>query len=634
LRSAAAMNGSREYAPIESYGLIGNRHTCALVGRDGSIDWCCLPHLDSPSLFAGILDRARGGSWRVAPVAPGEVRREYVGLSAVLDTVWRTDGGTLRLRDFLPIRQGRGEEVSRSAHSIGRIASCESGEVDVQMYWAPRPNYARDDVRLTRVDGEVEARVPGGTFWLSGIPHDAEVQLENAAVRMVTRLRAGESLHLLCGSGRSSPAYPQLVREHLRETLEWWDRWASASTMDPGAERWRAMVLRSGMVLKLLTNERSGAIAAAPTTSLPEEIGGVRNWDYRFCWVRDASLITQALVALGQREEGIAFLRFLEGAAAQHRDPARVQVLYGLNGETQLPEYNLGHLDGYRDSRPVRIGNAAALQRQLDVYGELIQAAYDLILIGAPITPEQWRWLCGVADYVCRTWQLRDRGIWEVRGPERHFTYSKLMCWVALDRSLRIADLMKWSGNTALWRREREAIRSAILKHGYSEERRSFVQSFGERTLDASNLLISRVGFLPPDDPRIQGTIEATLRELTENGLVHRYLPEETPDGVSGGEGAFGLCTFWLADALTLSGRVEEGLAIFEGMLARANDLGLYAEEIDPSTGAFLGNFPQAFTHVGLIDSAQTLARALRGGEPTPEWEDAEPLPGEHDINR
>lgn len=410
----------------------------------------------------------------------------------------------------------------------------------------------------------------------------------------------------------SAPA----LDEYLDDTLAWWDEWADGCCMDPGAEQWRSMVLRSGMVLKLLTNEKTGAIAAAPTTSLPEEIGGVRNWDYRFCWVRDASLITQALVALGRKEDGIAFLQYLETAAAQHRDPARVQVLYGLSGETQMPEYNLGHLDGYRDSRPVRIGNATALQRQLDVYGELLQAAYDLLLIGAELSPEQWSWLRGVADYVCQTWHLKDRGIWEVRGPERHFTYSMLMCWVALDRSLEIASRLGWTEGTELWRREREAIHATIMEQGYDAERKSFVQSFGSRSLDASNLLIARVGFLPASDPRFQGTIDATIRELTENGLVYRYNAEESADGVSGGEGAFGLCTFWLADALSLSGRVDEARELFEGMLSRANDLGLFPEEIDPRSGSFLGNFPQAFTHVGLIDSAQILGRALGGGGP------------------
>jgi len=505
-------------------------------------------------------------------------------------------------------------EASRSFHSIIRIARCVEGEVDVGMEWTPRPNYARDDVTLLQHGPVMEAQSQLGSVWLSGVPETAATRVDSATVHLHTRLATGESLHLVSTWGEPlEDASADVLDAYLHDTLAWWDHWEAACCMDPGAEQWRSMVLRSGMVLKLLTNEKSGAIAAAPTTSLPEEIGGVRNWDYRFCWVRDASLITQALVALGRKEDGIAFLRFLERAAAQHNDPARVQVLYGLSGETQLPEYNLGHLDGYRDSRPVRIGNAAALQRQLDVYGELLQAAYDLLLIGAELPPDQWTWLRGVADYVCKTWRLKDRGIWEVRGPERHFTYSKLMCWVALDRSLKISARLGWTEGTELWRRERAAIRRAILEQGYDAERGTFVQSFGSRTLDASNLLIARVGFLPAGDPMFQGTIEATLRELTENGLVYRYIAEETPDGVGGGEGAFGLCTFWLADALSLSGRVNEARAIFEGMLSRANDLGLFPEEIDPRTGAFLGNFPQAFTHVGLIDSAHFLGRAIRG---------------------
>jgi alpha,alpha-trehalase len=366
------------------------------------------------------------------------------------------------------------------------------------------------------------------------------------------------------------------------------------------------------MVLKLLTNERTGAIAAAPTASLPEEIGGIRNWDYRYCWVRDSSMITQALVALGHRDDGAAFLGFLERAAQQHHDPARVQVVYGLDGRTRLTEYNLGHLDGYRDSRPVRIGNEAAVQRQLDVYGELLEAAHDLLKIGATLSPEQWGWLQGIADYVCQVWRLPDRGIWEVRGPDQHFTYSKLMCWVALDRALRIAHRMGGAPSADLWRRERTVIRRAILEEGYDPARQTFVQSFGSPALDASNLLIPIVGFLPATDPRVQGTIDATIRDLTENGLVSRYRVEETSDGVSGGEGAFGICTFWLSIALALAGRIPEAREVFEGMVVRANDLGLYPEEIDPRTGEFLGNFPQAFTHVGLINAAHVLGEAMR----------------------
>ena len=303
----------------------------------------------------------------------------------------------------------------------------------------------------------------------------------------------------------------------------------------------------------------------------------------------------------------------------------RVQVLYGLGGETTLTEYNLGHLDGYRDSRPVRVGNAAALQRQLDVYGELVAAAYDLVVLGVALTPGQQSWLRSMADYVCQVWKLKDRGIWEVRGPERHFTYSKLMCWVALDRAIALAPRFGWASSVPLWERERRTIRAAILEQGYDSRRKSFLQSFEGSSLDASNLLIPRLGFLPPDDPRVLGTIDATLRELTENGMVHRYDVDDTEDGVSGCEGAFGICTFWLSDALALAGRVEEARDIFVGMAGRANDLGLFPEEIDPSTGEFLGNYPQAFTHVGLINSAFCLGQALSGGTDDPAEPPASP---------
>jgi GH15 family glucan-1,4-alpha-glucosidase len=613
--------GAARYRPISDYGLIGNRHTCALVGTDGSIDWCCLPHLDSPSVFAAVLDGVRGGRWRVAPAGAAEVSRSYLGASPVLETVFRTAGGVLRLRDFLPIRGGRGEEASWSSHAIVRMAECLEGRLELELEWSPRPNYARDDVDVRRQEGDFIACAQTGAVWLAGLPPLGDSAVYGGAVAARVPLRAGERLDLISGWGAAVPDSPvALAERYLEETLAWWRRWEESCSIEPAVEPWRELVLRSGMVLKLLTNERTGAIAAAPTASLPEEIGGIRNWDYRYCWVRDSSMISQAFVALGHHDDGIAFLRFLERAAQQHRDPARVQVVYGLDGRTRLTEYNLGHLDGYRDSRPVRIGNDAAVQRQLDVYGELLEAAHDLLRIGATLSPEQWSWLQGIADYVCQVWRLPDRGIWEVRGPEQHFTYSKLMCWVALDRALRIAHRFGGAPSADLWRRERTAIRRAIVEEGYDPVRRTFVQSFGSRALDASNLLIPIVGFLPATDPRVQGTIDATIRELTEAGLVHRYRVEDTSDGVSGAEGAFGICTFWLAIALALAGRVPEAREIFEGMVARVNDLGLYPEEIDPRTGEFLGNFPQAFTHVGLINAAQIVGEAARvqaGAPPT-----------------
>lgn len=563
-------------------------------------------------MFAAILDRSRGGHWRVGPAdASFGVERDYLGHSAVLETIFECDGGKLRLRDFLPIRQGRGDEYSYSSHSVVRTAECLEGTVTVESEWRPRPNYARDDVRLVREGYTVHAISDSGAFWLTGIPPEAEFSLSGATAKTTTTLSAGERIDLISGWGETRPEpVSDAARKHLDETVDWWAAWVDACKIDPGVERWRGTVLRSGMVLKLLTNERTGAIAAAPTTSLPEEIGGVRNWDYRYCWVRDASMISQAFATLGQPDDGVAFLNFLERAAAQHNDPSRIQVLYGLSGETRLTEYNLGHLDGYRDSRPVRIGNAAALQRQLDVYGELLEAAHDLVAMGARITASQWKWLRGVANYVCEVWRLPDQGIWEVRGEPRHFTYSKVMCWVALDRAIRIAQQLEHDGEIVLWETECTAIREMVLERGFNEARGSFVQSFDSPILDASSLLIPLVGFLPADDPRVQGTIDATLRELTEDGLVHRYRTDETSDGVGGAEGAFGICTFWLSNALAMSGRVEEAEHIFESMLARANDVGLFPEEIDPRTGEFLGNFPQAFTHVGVINTARFLSRA------------------------
>jgi GH15 family glucan-1,4-alpha-glucosidase len=598
------------YRPIDDYALIGNRHSCALVSRDGSVDWCCLPYLDSPSSFAAVLDAQRGGRWRIAPVGDARIQRAYIGASAVLRTEFTADGGRLELTDFLPIRTGRGEEPSYSARAMVRIARCLEGEVEVDLEWTPRPDYARADVVLERHAGHLLARTHRERLWLSGLPESSALALRAASARAQLPLRAGESLELVCTwTEDDEPPRDLAAARYLEETLGWWRDWAASCHIEPEVEPWRERVLRSGMVLKLLTNERTGAMAAAPTTSLPEEIGGVRNWDYRFCWVRDASMTAQAFSTLGQPADGVAFLRFLERAAAQHHDPSRIQVVYGLQGETRLTEYNLGHLDGYRDSRPVRIGNAAAIQRQLDVYGELLEAAYDLLRSGAELPPGQWEWLRGIAHHVCEVWRWRDRGIWEVRGPEQHFTYSKLMCWVALDRALRIARLLGDAEDTARWRDERQAIRTAILEQGYDTDRNTFVQHFGSRTLDASNLLIPLVGFLPAEDARVQGTIATTLRHLTENGLVHRYLPEDTADGVGGGEGAFGICTFWLVNALALSGRRAEAHEFFDGMLDRANDLGLYAEEIDPRSGEFLGNFPQAFTHIGLINAAHFLGR-------------------------
>jgi GH15 family glucan-1,4-alpha-glucosidase len=613
------------YLPISGYALIGNRATSALVGTDGSIDWLCVPHLDSPSIFAAVLDARRGGRWRVRPEGETEVRRRYVGHSAVLETTFHGPEGRVTVTDFFPVERGtRADDVGRGAHTIIRRVSCEEGAARVTMDWCPRPNYARDDVRLVREGAMVRAEGGTARCWVGGWPEDARLELENATVRATVPLEAGERFDLVCTWSEDDPtAAFGHVDELLGMTLRWWRDFADQARVRPASERWHELLLRSGMVLKLLTHERTGAIAAAPTTSLPEEIGGVRNWDYRYCWIRDSSMIARALLDLGHQRDAIAFLEFIENAAARHRDPARVQVLYGLRPESRLTEFTLGHLDGYRGSSPVRIGNGAAWQQQHDIYGELLDAALELHRIGVEITESQRDWLCSVADHACQVWREPDCGIWEVRGPAQHFVHSKVMAWVALDRAVRLAEPLGWGTDRAeRWAAEAEEIHRCVLENGYDEEMGGFKQSFENAAPDASNLRIPIVGFLPADDPRVHATIDLTLERLTEKGLVYRYLVEETRDGVGGAEGAFGICTFWLAHALALAGRQEEAHEIFEAMACHASDVGLFAEEVDPETGIFLGNFPQAFTHVGLINAAHAIgACEARGGGPAPAGE-------------
>jgi alpha,alpha-trehalase len=608
------------YAPISDYALIGNRATCALVARDGSIDWLCLPHLDSPSVFGALVDVRRGGHWHVRPTAPFTVRRRYVGHSPVLETEFVCEDGVLHLTDFFPVERGtRADDVGLGTNALVRRVRCAEGRVALESEWMPRPNYGRDDVRLTRNDDVVSACADTAVCAVTGWPEEVRVELEHAAARFTAELAAGEGFDLVCTWGGTDPRTPcAAVDEVLGITVRWWGEWAAAARVRPASSRWEDLMLRSGMVLKLLTQDRTGAIAAAPTTSLPEEIGGVRNWDYRYCWVRDSSMIARALLDLGHTADAVAFLEFLETATQRHRDPARVQVLYGLRPESRLTEFNLGHLDGYRGSRPVRIGNAAAWQQQHDIYGELLDAALELHRMGVEITAAQRDWLAAIADHTCRVWRQPDRGIWEVRGPEQHFTHSKVMAWVALDRAVALSGPLRWGARAREWAAQAEAIRRAVMRNGIDPETGAFMQAFENPTPDASNLRIPIVGFLPGDDPHVQATIDVTLRDLTRDGLVHRYSTAETADGVGGGEGAFGICTFWLAHALALAGRGTEALEIFESMAAHANDVGLFAEEVEPHTGMALGNFPQAFTHVGLIAAAHAIGTCLASAAAAP----------------
>jgi GH15 family glucan-1,4-alpha-glucosidase len=612
---------SSSYTPIENYGAIGNLRSVALVSVDGSIDWCCLPELDSPSVFAAILDHNKGGRFRIAPSGRYRSQQRYVEGTNVLETLFETDGGRVTLIDFMPLRGSIiGSGTPPTTPQIHRILRCEENAVDVAIEWSPQADYARARMQIVPVEGGFQAT--WGTESLTlGLARPVSTEIVDSETCPVLRarmhLRAGESTALVTRYG-SSEARCDLAgcRAALDDTVAAWREWVHHCERPESCVfggRWHDQVVRSGLALKLLVHPDTGAIAAAPTTSLPEEIGGVRNWDYRFTWIRDAAFTGQALFALGHRAEALDFLTWAEHVSMAEGDAFKLQIMYGLHGETELPERVLEHLEGYRGSRPVRIGNGAAKQRQLDVYGELLSSAFELIRLGGALSPELMSFLSKVADQACAAWREPDYGIWEVRGGPRHFVYSKVMVCLALDRAILLAERYGMPGNVVMWRRERDAVHRVVLTEGFDESVGAFVQSFGSKALDASNLLIPIVGFLPFDDPRVQGTIDRTLERLTDNGVVYRYL---TDDGLPGGEGAFLLTTFWMVDALVLSGRLEEAREMFEGAAGRANHLGLYAEEFDPRLGTFLGNFPQAFSHIGFINSALYLAHAE--GRPAP----------------
>ncbi len=584
-----------------------------MVARDGSVNWCCLPDLDSASVFAAILDAERGGRFRVSLAGASLGTQRYRDGTNVLDTTFDGAHGRITITDFMPV-EGDLSALSdvEGDHAIIRLVACAGNSADIDVEWSPRFDYARAVPTISRATGAWLASSGEFRLTLGGLPDDAEVELRDGGATLRARfaLRGGERAALITRYGAAStPDGLDRARDLLANTERSWLAWSRVE--QDGVERifggeWQAQVARSGLALKLLTHRHTGAIAAAPTTSLPEAIGGVRNWDYRYTWVRDAAFTAQALNSLGHGTEARNFLTWIQ-RASKAADPSAfdLQIMYGLHGEVSLKETELRHLDGYKGSRPVRVGNAASEQFQLDIYGELMGAAYELVKMDESIEPEIWSFLGAVADRACDRWREPDHGIWEVRTEPRHFVYSKVMAWVALDRALRLASQFGLEGNTTRWRREGEAIRAAVLSDGYDAGGGAFRQAFSEPHLDAANLLIPLVGFLPADDPRVQRTIDRTLRELTENGIVYRY---HSDDGLPAGEGAWGFATFWLVDALALSGRRDEALALFNGMAARANHLGLFSEEFDPTTGELLGNFPQAFTHIGFVNAALHLS--------------------------
>jgi GH15 family glucan-1,4-alpha-glucosidase len=587
---------------IEDYALIGDHQTAALVSRRGSVDWLCLPRFDSAACFAALLGDEENGHWRIAPEgAEACTRRAYREDSLVLDTEWDTDDGSVRVTDLMPQRD-RAPDLVRIVEGLG-------GTVRMRGTLRLRFDYGSVVPWMRRSDGHRVAVAGPDSAWLRSEP-ETRTWGEERATHSEFTVREGEKVAFVLTWHPSHEPRPRLVDpyEALEQSLADWRAWAGRCRYD-GPHR--DMVVRSLITLKALTYAPTGGIVAAPTTSLPEVVGGVRNWDYRHCWLRDSTLTLGALLAVGYHEEAEAWRDWLLRAVAG--DPAELRIMYGLAGERRLPELELPWLPGYESSAPVRIGNDAVRQLQLDVYGEVIDSLSLARRSGLPPKPDMWRVQQALMEFLGSAWRKPDEGLWEVRGPRRHFVHSKVMAWVAADRAVRtLEDDPGLEGDLEGWRAMREEVRREVCERGYDPARNTFTQSYGSKELDASLLLIPRLGFLPPDDPRVIGTVDAVRAELGHEGLVRRYPADSGPvDGLPGHEGTFLVCSFWLADALHMTGRTEEARELFERLLALANDVGLLAEQYDPVSGRPLGNFPQAFSHIGLVGTAL----ALFGGE-------------------
>jgi len=609
------------YKPIEDYGVIGNMNTAALVGLDGSIDWFCYPRFDSPSVFGAILDCEKGGRFQIGPTRRDTAHKQFYWPDTnVLVTRFLTADGVGQVVDYMPVGLSAGDA---GYQWLIRRVQVVRGDMEFRLDCLPAFDYARGQYDLTMSDN-------GACFRASGLALDLATRLplnrEAGGVSCEFKLHEGETAVLVLRESELDGGCRECLSESeafglFTRTVQFWRHWLSQCRYQG---RWREAIHRSALVLKLLTYEPTGAIVAAPTCSLPESIGGVRNWDYRYTWVRDAAFTLYALMRLGFTEEAAQFTQFLQRVSREGSGDGPLQIMYGIDGRSTLTEIELDHLEGYRSSRPVRVGNGAHNQLQLDIYGELMDSVYLFNKYRTPIAYDGWKNLRALVNWVCDNWQRADEGIWEVRGGRQHFVYSKLMCWVAVDRGLRLAVKRSFPADQERWLETRDQIYEEIMTRGWNEERQAFVQYYGSDALDAANLVMPLVFFVSPTDPRILKTIDAICRSpekggLLSNSLVYRYNATEGVDGLTGDEGTFNMCTFWLVEALTRAGRVyperlDQARLMFEEMLGYANRLGLYGEETGHS-GEALGNFPQAFTHLSLISAAFNLDRELGGGD-------------------
>ncbi|GHO80578.1 glucoamylase [Ktedonobacter sp. SOSP1-85] len=600
------------YLPIEAYGMIGDLYTVALVGKNGSIDWCCLPDFDSPSVFGALLDAEKGGAFRIAPVGeePLSTKQLYFPETNILITRFMTSEGIGEVTDFMPIKR-RGSE--HHEHHLIRMVHIVHGSLTFQLTCRPAFNYARDTHTLEMTKYGAVFRSPALT-----LAHSSSVPLTDdgqQGAQATFTLTEDQSAIFALDSARDQDLLPHPVTQaeydvQFKETRRFWLRWISQCQYQG---RWREAVQRSALALKLLTYAPTGAIVAAPTTSLPEGIGGERNWDYRFTWFRDAAFTLDSLLALGFTQEADDFMGWLGARVRELQEGGELQPMYTIHGGHEMPEIHLDHLEGYRQSRPVRIGNGAATQRQLDIYGELLDVIYLHTHYRGP-SYEGWQQLCQQLDWLAQHWQKPDEGIWEVRGGTRHFLHSRLMSWVAFDRALRIARERGLPAPLEKWQAISMQIYHEIMEKGWDEEKGSFVQYYGSKAVDASALLLALTGFLDARDPRMVKTIECIQRELTHMPHVYRYdVGTAADDGLAGHEGTFNICSFWLIEVLAQTGRLEEARLSLEHLLSYANHLGLYSEEL-ATTGEALGNFPQAFTHLALIHACLSVDKAMKKG--------------------